>query len=249
MIEAHLNAIEQVLIAQSKAAQNAGHLDLRGGPREWFVRDFLVGHLPATLEVGQGELIDADSRPEPMRGAYRPQVDVVLYRRDLPRISYSTGNAAYLAEGVMATVETKSDLTRQGLERTCEVAIEHGRLTRSFVPRTGFQSPIRNYVLGYQGADVQTVATWLSEISGNLNAHPAQMVDMVVVLGKGVIWRIDDFPTMPVKKGAADHAWALLSQTGNNLFIMFMHMLTWMNKRWALPNTRGYVANSVFDRA
>ena len=247
MIEAHLNAVEQVLIAQSKAAQNAGHPNLRGGPREWFVRDFLEGHVPGTLEVGQGELIDSDSQPAPTKGEYRPQVDVILYRRDLPKISYSTGNAAYLAEGVMATVETKSELTRDALVRICEVAIEHGQLKRSYIPRTGAQSPIRNYVLVYKSTDVQTVAKWLPKIALDLAANPVQLVDMIVILGAGVVWRIDDFPTMPVEKGEADHEWAFRGQRTNNLFLMFAHMLTWMNTRWALPDTENYVARSFFD--
>jgi len=65
MILSHTNAIEKVLIAQSRAAQHAGHPNLRGGPREWFIHDFLEDHLPSRLEIGQGEIIDEDSRPDP----------------------------------------------------------------------------------------------------------------------------------------------------------------------------------------
>ena len=92
MLQSHINAIEQVLLAQSVAAQNAGHPNLRGGPREWFIRDFLTSHLPATLEVGQGEVIDSASVPNPPKGTYRPQVDIVLYRRDMPKIHYTQDN-------------------------------------------------------------------------------------------------------------------------------------------------------------
>ena len=49
MLENHTNAIEKVLLAQSLAARNAGHPNLRGGPREWFIRDFLENHLGAAL--------------------------------------------------------------------------------------------------------------------------------------------------------------------------------------------------------
>lgn len=49
MLISHLNAFEQILIAQSSDAQNAGHPNIRGGPREWFIRDFLENHLPSTL--------------------------------------------------------------------------------------------------------------------------------------------------------------------------------------------------------
>src|SRR3972149_11697895 len=97
LLSAHMNAIEQVLLAQSKIAHNAGHPNLRGGPREWFIRDFLQSHLPSTLEIGQGEIIDVNSIPNPSPGNYRPQVDVVIYRSDMPKISYSKLDFAYLA--------------------------------------------------------------------------------------------------------------------------------------------------------
>lgn len=114
MILSHTNAIERILVAQSAVAQNAGHPNLRGGPREWFIRDFLQNHLPGILEIGQGELIDEDSTPEPIKGSYRPQVDIVIYRRDLPKITYSRDNAAFLAEGVVGTIESKSSFDQGG---------------------------------------------------------------------------------------------------------------------------------------
>ncbi len=61
MLRSHLNAIEAVLLAESRAAANAGHPNLRGGPREWFIENFLSTHLPSSLEIGQGEIIDAGS--------------------------------------------------------------------------------------------------------------------------------------------------------------------------------------------
>jgi hypothetical protein len=87
MLKSHINAIESVLLSQSKTASHAGHPNLRGGPREWFIRDFLSAHLPAVLQIGQGEIIDHDSTPNPRPDEYRPQVDIVLYRKDLPIIS------------------------------------------------------------------------------------------------------------------------------------------------------------------
>jgi hypothetical protein len=54
MIVSHLNAIEKVLIAQSRIADNAGHPNLRGGPREWFIQEYLETHLPTILEIGLG---------------------------------------------------------------------------------------------------------------------------------------------------------------------------------------------------
>ncbi|NKC11269.1 MAG: hypothetical protein GKR94_03390 [Gammaproteobacteria bacterium] len=149
MLESHTNAIEQILLAQSKAAQNAGHPNLRGGPREWFIRDFLMNHLPSSLEIGQGEIIDENSQPEPAPDEYRNQVDIVVYRRDLPKIMYSQDNAAYLAEGVVATIESKSDLTECELTKACQASQSHKALSRT-PPLYKFddvQDRIRTYVV------------------------------------------------------------------------------------------------------
>src|SRR5438046_816940 len=100
MLQSHLNAIEKALLTQSELAKNAGHPNLRGGPREWLIRGFLLGHLPSNLEIGQGEIIDPFSKPNPPQGSYRPQVDIVIYRRDLPKITLSPFDQAFLVEGV-----------------------------------------------------------------------------------------------------------------------------------------------------
>ena len=62
MIESHLNAIESLLLAQGRIASNAGNPNLIGGPREWFVKNFLIEHLPETIRVGQGEIIRTYAR-------------------------------------------------------------------------------------------------------------------------------------------------------------------------------------------
>jgi hypothetical protein len=246
MIEAHTNAIEAVLLAQSQAAQNAGHPNLRGGPREWFVREFLEGHLPGTLEVGQGEIIDEDSRPTPAPGDYRPQVDVVVYRRDLPKIAYSRTDSAYLAEGVMATIEVKSVLDQEQLKQASEAASKHHSLRRSY--QGGAELRMNRYLVAYSGPQhVRTAANWLPEIASELNISAEQMLDFVLLLGKGVIWRIDCFPEMGVTRGSQGHEWAYIEQDASNLYILFTHMLAWMRYPWDIPDTSGYVARTFFS--
>jgi hypothetical protein len=70
MLASHLNAIEAVLIAQGKVASNARHPNLIGGPKEWFIRNFLAAHLPSTVRIGQGEIINAQSKPRPVSKCY-----------------------------------------------------------------------------------------------------------------------------------------------------------------------------------
>jgi hypothetical protein len=87
LLKAHLEAVEQHLLAISRIPTNAGHMLHRGTPREAFVKEFLIGHLSARLAVGSGEIIDASSLPRKQRN----QFDIIIYRADYPKIDFGGG--------------------------------------------------------------------------------------------------------------------------------------------------------------
>lgn len=245
MLRSHMNAIEAILLAQSTVASNAGHPNLRGGPREWFIRDFLSAHLPGTLEIGQGEIIDALSPPSPRPGDYRPQVDIVLYRRNLPKITYARDTCAFLAEGAMATIEVKSVLTQEAVKTACQASLTHKRLQRGIPMHAmgGGWRPqhIVSYLVAFDSrASIATVAGWLTQTSLLLNAAPNLLPEMLVVLGKGLVWRIDTFPDVPIQTATAGHTWAYVQQCDQNLFTFFVHMLSWMGWATSPPNLMEY---------
>jgi hypothetical protein len=250
MLLSHLNAIEKVLIAQSATAQNAGHPNLRGGPREWFIRDFLQSHLPTNLEIGQGEIIDEDSKPEPPKGRYRNQVDIVLYRRDFPRITYSRNNAAFLVEGVIATIESKSVLTKNELKKACIASLNHKNLKRNTVLHS-FGQPdghLISYVVAFAcNQSIINVGKWLREISSDLDVADYKLPDVIIVLGKGVIWNHKAFKLMPELVPPEGTRWAFLQQAEKNLFLLFMHMLTWVPYISVPPSPLGYVSELFFE--
>ncbi len=248
MLKSHLNAIESILLSQSQSASSAGHPNLRGGPREWFIRDFLDAHLPGTLEVGQGEVIDSASPPRPSQGRYRPQVDIVLYKRDLPKISLAKNHSAFLAEGVVATIEVKSKLTMVGVRRACEVSLENKSLNRNIpvIAMGGGWRPesIISYVVAFDGPKrIRTVVDWLPQIVSDLQTTSSFLPELIVILGRGLAWRLDSFSVLETHASAEGHTWAYLEQTDQNLFTLFVHMLSWMG--WAMPpaNLAGYYAN------
>lgn len=250
MLENHTNAIEKVLLAQSLAARNAGHPNLRGGPREWFIRDFLENHFPSNLEIGQGEIINEDSQPGPSQGEYRPQVDIVIYRRDLPKIQYSRDNAAYFAEGVIATIESKSVLTKEELRNACKASQNHKNLYRSQPLHSFGNLPdsIITYVVAYDGpANIETVAGWLPEILSDIGGTPNDLVDMITVLGKGVVWKIENFRGISIENVPKGHSWAFIQQEENNLFTLFTHFLTWCSSLSSPPDTTSYASNIFFQ--
>ncbi|MEZ8107297.1 DUF6602 domain-containing protein [Vibrio cortegadensis] len=237
MLLSHLNAVESALLARSNIANNAGHTNLRGNPREWFIQEFLETHLPKSLEVGQGEVIDQTSQPTPPRGQYRAQIDTLLYRYDLPKIQYSPNNSAYLVEGVMAQIETKSIVNNAAIDQVCKNSVGLLSMTQCIWNGFGFQPPTpKTYLIGFDGP------ASMSTVVNNLKANQTpieKMPDLVVVLGKGIAFRRNTFPSYPLSSNI-NSDWAYVDQSDKNLFLLFTHMLTWMSTLSSPPEMLGY---------
>jgi hypothetical protein len=103
VLKAHMNAIEGKLLANSRVAANTAHSLHKGTPREAFVKDFLEGHLSERVAIGTGEIIDCDSVPNPAQTQQRNQFDIVVYKRDCPKLDIGGGISAFLAEPVVMT--------------------------------------------------------------------------------------------------------------------------------------------------
>ena len=202
------------------------------------------------MEIGQGEIINENSQPGPSPGEYRPQVDIVIYRKDLPKIQYSKDNAAYFAEGVIATIESKSALTKEELQNACKASQNHKNLYRSQPLHSFGDLPgnIITYVVAYEGpAHIETVARWLPEILNDIGGAPNELVDMIIVLGKGVVWKIESFRGIPTDNIPKGHSRAFTEQEENNLFMLFTHFLTWCSCLSSPPDTTSYASNIFFQ--
>lgn len=185
MLKAHLEAVEASLLAISRIPANTGHPLHKGTPRETFIREFLESHLSEKVAVGTGEIIDCDSPPNPPSTAQRHQYDIVLYKRDYPRLNIGGGITAFLAESVVATIEVKSTLDRDELQKSMRAARASKQLTQHVVTAftTGYQPPgILNYVVAYDGpAKMSTIHGWISPIHAALGISaprcPLGMID------------------------------------------------------------------------
>ncbi len=250
MLVSYLNAIEKVLLAKSDAASNAGHPNLRGGPREWFIEEFLANHLPSLWELGQGEIISRDSLPKPSTEDYRNQNDLVVYRRDFPKISYSPKDKAFLIEGVVATLEIKSKLDMEEMEQACKASQKHKSLISEVQTGLGLRvddnvwlpSHIISYVVAYGGPkNISTVAKWLPALCKKMSAEPESLIDMIVILGKGIVWRINAFPAYKISKVSEKNLWAYVQQEEKNIYALFTHMLTVGKISSSPPGVLGYI--------
>jgi hypothetical protein len=152
----------------------------------------------------------------------------------------------------MATIEIKSMLTKEEVKTACQASLAHKRLQRGLPMHAmgGGWRPqhIISYLVAFDSrASIATVAGWFTQMPQLLNVPPTLLPEMLVVLGKGLVWRIDVFPDVPLQTATAGRTWAYVQQCDQNLFTLFVHMLSWMGWTTAPPNVMGYTQSLALN--
>lgn len=260
MLRSHLNAVEGQLLASAQISANSGHSVHKGTPREAFVRDFLEKHMGERVAIGTGEVIDCNSQP----GDKRNQFDVVVYKRDFPKLEYGGGIHAFLAESVVATISVKSTLTKDEFCDDMHAAQATKRLQRNILTsRTaGYIPPsILSYVVAYDGpAHMETIHGWISELQTEI-PYPtlpingddrvkviAPALDAIFVLGKGFLHYGNaqlSFLSSEALNQNPNSRWAIGEAERGSLLIFFAFLLQAISGALALviephPYLRGF---------
>jgi hypothetical protein len=146
-VHQRLAGIQQILrgVHQAGGAMSAA---TRGREWEGFVDHFLAEVLPRPYRFGNRDVTD-------MHGSHSGQLDVVVEYPFAPTLPLGIGSPRlYLAEGVAAVVEVKSDVAHQWNEAV-GTARQHATLTRHIlVSSVMLHAPgpkIPLYVAGYTG--------------------------------------------------------------------------------------------------
>jgi Domain of unknown function (DUF6602) len=188
-----LEGIRQALIA-GYASAGGMSAATKGREREVFIDNFLSRVLPATFRFGTGDATDA-------HGNRSGQLDVVVEYPLLPSLPAVGGQPRlYLAEGVAAVIEVKSDLAGQWGEILQTVKALH-TLQRTFAASLTFGGPrpsntIPLFAVGYRGwSKLETLQQHLagSGVDGALviesalfAAQPSQRVTLAT--GPAALW-------------------------------------------------------------
>lgn len=240
MLLNHMEAVENRILASSEISKNSGHPLHKGTPREAFIKEFLEAHLPSTVAIGTGEIIDYMSIP----GELRNQYDIIIYRKEYPKLDLGGGVNAFLVESVIATIEVKSTLDQGGIEQAVKAAVNAKKLKPNLMKfvQFGYELPsIINYVVAYSGpTNITTVHNWIKNVHSKLridenpthfperlrNHIPAASIDGVFVLKNGFI-HFDNIPeTLTPHDLRAKHpgnGWAAAkSKTGTLLYLFYL---------------------------
>lgn len=130
-----------------------------GFAREHFIENVLRSFMPKSVVIGSGEIVDGE-------GQRSGQQDVIIYRADFPILTSFTPVNTYLIEGVIATIEVKSNLSTgspnglaaafkgvqgvRSLERRA-VAVEG---ETEHIERIKRIHTVKSYVVGYAGCQM-----------------------------------------------------------------------------------------------
>lgn len=260
MLQEHMNRMENALISNSNIQNTSGHSLHKGTPRENFIKIFLESHLPQNVSIASGELIDAQSMP----GQKRNQFDIVLYRKNYPRIKYDENIFAFLIESVVATIEVKSTLKEEDLEKAIKAAHNAKSLQPSWT--TSFYSghippkPL-NFVVAYDGPEnASTLKRWIDNSHTNLRikvdnlplesdqraSTASPSIDGVFILKKSFIYYDNTIISHAheIRKENPSKSW--VASTGENgallmFFLLLLSATSNVDGRWLDP--MGYISN------
>lgn len=188
-----LAGIQQIL-AGVHASGSTVSTSSRGTERETFINAFLANVFPNPFRFGHGDITDR-------AGNRSGQVDVVVEYPFLPSLPVTGGSGTrlYLAEGVAAAIEVKSDVSTQWKE-VLSTANQLSPIRRAFGATLVMGQPptpqIPLFAVGYKGWQrVETVQERIRDgaIGGVLVLDPGIFVgsgpyDGIVATGPWALW-------------------------------------------------------------
>ena len=203
-------------------SQRFKHAQTKGVEREVPVQEFFREHLPGAYEVTSGEVVD-------LKENHSPQLDLLIYDK-LRNFSFYSGQSAILpAEALLVSLEVKSLLTKQEVEKSVKAAaklrelkpykkplFEGGRGAEPHKPQCRYFHCLFAYNTDIsEGGWVGKEYDRLVKVTNQSDASHIGL-DRVYVADRGVINPKD-------KVGMVEE-----HKSGNALMVFYMHILNFL---------------------
>lgn len=156
-----------------------------GELRQVFIKNILQNMLPSTVEICSGVLFDAADNQS-------NQQDIIIYRRDMPKLSFGEGPQLLFVEGALATIEVKSKIDEQEFNRAMAniQSVKSLQINRKMGMSWGPPpKEIKSYVFSYDSVELSTFGTYIDRhVQETEFSH---LVDFITVLDKFNVYRND----------------------------------------------------------
>lgn len=192
-----MTAVSDQLTSSIEASRVAfAHNLTKGEAVESAVRKFFRDHLPISIGVAHGQVIDR-------HGSTSKQLDVILYDAGRTPILFSDEadeNRIIPIEGVIAVVESKTSLKTSDITTLAESARVLKSLDRSAYYRSDDRMikhvvngygrewevlPPLYFVVAFDGPTPQSIAQALEKANENTPLH--QRIDMTCIIKQGIV--------------------------------------------------------------
>lgn len=172
----YFNSTANVILAEYERSKQQNASNNLGKNRELFCKQFLSNVLPPKLSIKSGEIWDSSNNKT-------GQLDIVILRDDAPSLNIGSDDI-YLAEGVFAVIEIKSNLDRaklieagNGLAKVNKLKVNMGV---AICTDTVLNRPLR-VIFAYEGA------TWETLIDEINKQGWYELFDLICILNRGVL--------------------------------------------------------------
>lgn len=184
-LDKHFEDIRKTLLENFNTSKIIKHPGTVGSVRELFIREFLQSHLPDNLRITSGIIFDSKDNSS-------KQQDLVLYRANFPKIGMPKADLLFV-EGVLATIEVKSNLTVSNIGTVLENILSVKKLQRSIMGTSDIgvthNFPLRktlSVLFSYNGSELNQIEDEIGERGINvLGESIDNLPDMVIVLNRG----------------------------------------------------------------
>ena len=197
------------------------------------IKDFLIGHLPELVSVVSGQIFDAQN-------TFSRQQDIVLVLKSMPRLPFASGNDLIFQEGVVSTLEIKTNLNAVMLSQIV-LNIESVRILQPSIGASAQLGITHNWpsnkiltcVVTYEAASIESLANALDSMQES--ARP----DLVLDLSKGLLIRNHGL-LLPQQ---TPHAYLLVPDPAQG----FMHFITYLTEITGTISSRGVLWRNYWN--
>lgn len=183
-LDKHFESIRETLLKKFETSKIIKHPGTVGSVRELFIREFLQSHLPDNLRITSGIIFDSKDN-------FSKQQDLVLYRTNFPKLDFGMSAVDLLfVEGVLATIEVKSNLTVSNIGTVLENILSVKNLQKSILGSTGIGvthnfplTKILTVIFSYHGSNLDKIVDAIGCFGEGIEMLP----DMVIVLNRGIL--------------------------------------------------------------
>ncbi|ACV10427.1 hypothetical protein Huta_0239 [Halorhabdus utahensis DSM 12940] len=241
----------ELLQTRYEQSQAIDHNLTAGEVRELFVEEFLSDMYPEQFVFGDGEIIDSSGRVS-------PQADLVVYDQQSPLLTYG-GSNHFLAEGVLAHLEIKSDLTSsvddvltktEGVKELNKNWVENTReqidLPHVFSGAFAFEGPSPETLLRQlcEFYDIEVLQEGEQSVIETGDYHWGEVIDVICVLGEYVFFK----HTSLDRQGNPTTTMQLLDTGEDSLSGFFVFLAGSIYRGMAgRPDLRSYMSMGEYD--